>query len=150
MNSPKMGNFSNMIKKTYVGFVDSKDWPHFSWSIQIGTELFNYKTGIGHATPRWDARTLKPNKKPAGKEVLLENDRWLHIPSNDDILESLFSDAEAGMVSFNEFCMNYGYSNDSLKALDTYRACMGTTERLRRALGPSFESERKRIHERIA
>lgn len=40
-------------------------------------------------------------------------------------------DAEAGQKSIDEFCDDLGYDNDSIKALDVYRACMKTAQKLR-------------------
>ena len=48
-----------------------------------------------------------------------------------DILSCLYWDSLSGSESFNDFCDNYGYDNDSLKALDIYRNCMDTATKLR-------------------
>lgn len=52
-------------------------------------------------------------------------------PDHDSILECLYYDTLAGQDSFDEFCDNHGYSNDSLKALDVYRACMDNARKLK-------------------
>lgn len=44
-------------------------------------------------------------------------------PSLDNVLYSLYMDAQAGAMSFSEFCSDFGYDNDSISALNTYRAC---------------------------
>lgn len=52
-------------------------------------------------------------------------------PTGLDILASLSNDAQAAECSFEDFCDNYGYSNDSLKALDIYRACALNAKKLK-------------------
>lgn len=122
------------IKVDYVGkAVDTDDgceWPHFLWNVTIsyksGFWAFPYKCGMGHiekkpgalpmpnppyrkgtiAYAEWEARNTRPKK-----------------PSNSDIMYSILTDAEAGNLSFNEWCDNYGYSNDSVKAFNTYQTC---------------------------
>jgi hypothetical protein len=151
-------------KIQYTGFRDDKEWPCFAWRVTIGAESFEYRTGIGHATPYakgariesliLDARNgvqssrygFSRNPKP-DRETLPESSLqvWLHVPPMDEVLDCLFSDAEAGAESFDDFCSNFGYSSDSLKALDMYRACMETAKQLRRALGSEYETQRERI-----
>lgn len=125
----------------FQGLRDDDKWKHFAWRVTINGEAFNYRTGMGHATPRLS----KKRKKPLGPCVT-----WVHIPAIDDILEALFLDVVAGSESFNEFCINSGYDSDSLKAFDIYRACMDIAARLRKALGAEFETERQRIEERYS
>lgn len=136
----------------YIGFVESKEWSHFAWVVEINGERFDYKTGIGHGTPKHGKgkgvkqtvyESEKPNKRPIGS--VDAGEYWANTPKIDDILHCLFLDSQAGNESFDEFCDNSGYSNDSLKALDAYRACMDTAKRLRKALGVEYESEKARI-----
>ena len=85
------------------------------WSVSIWYENQGkcwttcYHTGLGH---RKKGRLVKPKKA--------------------DVLYCLFSDAELGSYSFNDFCDYLGLSNDSFKAFDSYKACMETAENLRR------------------
>lgn len=44
-------------------------------------------------------------------------------PAITDVMHALLSDAEAIDQSFKDWCDNYAYSDDSLKAFDTYRQC---------------------------
>lgn len=102
---------------------DDKSWSHFAWSIKIGKELFNYRMGLAH---------VDKFKRPVAPKV-------------DEVLHSLFLDAQCGSLSFNDFCSEFGYDNDSISAFDTYRACMESGEKLRRALGPEYTKEKERI-----
>lgn len=51
-------------------------------------------------------------------------------PTADTLLESLVSDANAGMEDFEEFCSNFGYDADSREAHKTWTACQSIGERL--------------------
>lgn len=138
------------FKVSYQGKRDTKgiEWAHFAWLVEINGAVFQYRTGLGHATARRNSWNYQG--KPKDKAVICLDTEWVHVPAQDDILECLFSDADAGAESFNDFCDNFGYSNDSLKALDTYRACMETANTLRKALGAEYQTERARIAARNA
>ena len=51
-------------------------------------------------------------------------------------LHSLTLDADADGMSFRDWCDNFGYSDDSLNALDIYRECCKTAEQLRKVFKP--------------
>jgi hypothetical protein len=137
------------FKVTYQGKREiGQEWAHFAWLVEINGETFEYRTGLGHATSRHNKLGMAYHKKPVtlqGKEVIALPNEWVHVPSADDVLHCLFSDADAGAYSFDDFCDNLGYSNDSLKALDTYRACMESSKKLRKALGKEYGAESARI-----
>lgn len=78
------------------------------WGNKLGQWRIDYKTGTG----------------------LRKNGR-IKKPAVQDVLHSLFSDAMAGNLSFNDWCDEYGYSNDSISALNTYKQCCDTAEKLR-------------------
>ncbi len=44
-------------------------------------------------------------------------------PSAASVLHSLLLDAEACSMSFSDWCDNFGYDADSIKALNTYQQC---------------------------
>lgn len=44
-------------------------------------------------------------------------------PTAASVLSCLLSDAQAGDMKFGEFCSEFGYDSDSIKALETHRAC---------------------------
>jgi hypothetical protein len=62
-------------------------------------------------------------------------------PRAADVLCCLLSDADAIKESFNSWCDNFGYSNDSMKALKTYQACCDTGEKMRALLGGKVMEE---------
>ena len=57
-------------------------------------------------------------------------------PNKKDVLNSMLLDDVSG-IDFNEFCCEFGYDNDSIKALKTYKACQRETK----ALHNMFDSD---------
>ena len=62
----------------------------------------------------------------------------LSKPQLHGALHSLLMDAQSGEETFPDFCANYGYDEDSRKALDIYLACQKTGADLRRVLGSDY------------
>ena len=62
-------------------------------------------------------------------------------PKVADILYSLLSDASAEQRNFYEWCSDYGYSLDSISALNTYRACLDTAAALRKCFSYELLAE---------
>lgn len=58
-----------------------------------------------------------------GKEQLDESDYM-------NALNCVLSDSYAAQCSFKDFCSEFGYSDDSIKALKTYKECKRNAERL--------------------
>lgn len=130
-------------------------WECFMWIVSINGEQFEYNAGLAHFTPYVGKKDgsretvhdsmYKKNKKPENSLANGELEGWLHVPQLNDVLECLFLDASSGQDSFNDFCDNCGYSNDSLKALDIYRACMAIVPKLRKALGEKYNAVKEEI-----
>lgn len=111
----------------YAGETTRDDnWQCDQWSVTIswrndrGTGQFttDYFTGLGlrrKAKRSWakDAQPVKPKVA--------------------DVLYSMFMDASAAEYNFDDWCDCYGYSNDSIKALNIYKQCMNTAAMLRKA-----------------
>lgn len=136
-------------KIEFVGYRDEENWKHYAFRVYINEVAFDYKVGIGHAVNRWQVKkpgqfNVKPIK-PDNSVLCSVTDSWVKVPNIDEVLHCLFMDADCGSYSFNEFCDNMGLSNDSLKALDSYRACMDYTIKLRKALGKDYSIEKERI-----
>lgn len=132
---------------TYMGQGDKEGWKHFQWSISINGVSFQFNTGLGHITPYYKKHSIGKNPKPANSLANADLQGWLHVPTLESVLECLFSDADCGTQSFNDFCDNMGYSTDSLKALDIYRECMEVAPKLRKALGNEYNAALERIQE---
>lgn len=117
------------VKIDYVGEVPSKwdtDTPRTvdQWRVTLsskaGFHSFDYFTGLGlRSKPRdsWD--TPKPKK-----------------PKVADVLHSLILDASAADENFHDWCANYGYSDDSIKAMNAYKACLEVAQALRKHFSP--------------
>jgi hypothetical protein len=61
-------------------------------------------------------------------------------PTIEEVLSSLMSDAScADGETFEGFCDGLGYSSDSIKALNTYNACVKTARELRDLLGVHYD-----------
>jgi hypothetical protein len=95
-------------------------WPCDQWEVQFqnGRRLWatDYYTGMGRRKPAPEEWDVKYRPTP---------------PKAADVVKSLLLDAEANSQSFADWCENLGYSEDSLKAFDTYRACCEIGKKLR-------------------
>ncbi len=134
------------MKITYLGLFNER----FTYRAEINGHAFDYFTGIGwsefarqnpdatkytalngtETEALFKAQTLRAQNKLSDRLGFARR-AFRRNPEEADILECLQSDVEAGRMSFDEFCDTFGYDNDSLKALDTYRACMETAQKLR-------------------
>ncbi len=59
-------------------------------------------------------------------------------PNREDVLSALLSDAQAGEKTFADFCADFGYDEDSRRALRTWSACRAMSRKLRRLLGTHY------------
>ena len=120
------------VKITYVGQTKRDDWDCDQWRVEItyknargsGFWTTDYFTGLGlrHKPKQaWlDARPVKPT-----------------IAS---VLHSLFLDASAADYNFADWCDEYGYSDDSIKALNIYKQCLDVAAHLRKAFDADTRS----------
>ena len=118
------------VKIRYVGEVPSR-WTSSpnrttvdQWVITVFDEdgchhMFDYFTGLGR-------RQWLNNPKP---------------PKVADVLYSLLTDASAEQRNFHEWCSDYGYSTDSISALNTYRSCLDTAHALHKCFSPELLAE---------
>lgn len=112
-------NFADLpFTVDYIGRIMEKEWPHFAWNCTFtypnGCFTITFKTGIGRI-----------NTEARGQAVI-------ERPSKADVMHCLLSDADAGDRSFNDWCDEFGYSNDSISAFKTYQACCETAVNLRK------------------
>lgn len=128
------------VKIEYVAEVPSK-WDDTrktnvdQWRVTIssraGAHSFDYFTGLGLRTKtyfgygrKWDAMRKKHyDDKPKKPKVA-------------DVLHSLIMDASAADENFHDWCANFGYSDDSIKAMNTYKACLEVAVALRKHFSP--------------
>lgn len=113
------------VKITYVGeTVRDNSWKCDQWRVELsnksGMWSTDYFTGLGLRTkPRTSWDQPRPKK-----------------PTIADVLYSLFTDASAADYNFSDWCDTFGYSDDSIKALNTYKACLETATALRKYFSP--------------
>jgi len=135
------------VKIDYVGEVPSKwddsqktmvDQWRVTLSSKAGFHSFDYFTGLGLRGPRtekvWDGGP-EPRKGTLMWERL-EASRKPQKPKVADVLHSLIMDASAADENFHDWCANYGYSDDSIKAMNTYKACLEIAVALRKHFSP--------------
>lgn len=108
---------------TYCGQTKRDNWECDAWRVRLanGKQIMetDYFTGLGLRSKKVHFVASKPV-----------------APKSADVLHSLTLDSTAGDQSFFDWCAEYGYSDDSLKALDTYRACCKIAQDLRRIFKP--------------
>lgn len=102
------------VKFEYIGLSEKQ----FNFRVTIGKHEFKYFMGLGHA--RNEKAVKNYGVEPLPKQ-----------PTENDFLECIFSDAEAGEMLFKDFCDNFGYSDDSIKALEIYRECQNSAMKVR-------------------
>ena len=120
MNFEFLKNIKHEAKFSH--FQDEKECPRYVFNCFINGEKFEYSMGIGHA---------KNGKCRA--------------PKLEEVLHCLFSDYSCASDTFEEFCSYLGYSDDSIKAFETYRACQKSGERLKKALKGEFYTIKEEI-----
>lgn len=137
------------MKITYLGIRQNQ----FRYLVELNGHTFDYSTGLGWvrfegkkpegcAALRQDEIEIVTQSSAAYRRPQFGENVWRKAPSEGDILECLQGDVEAGQMSFNEFCDTFGYDNDSLKALDVYRACMETARKLRGFVFPQKNEDK--------
>ena len=136
-----------------------KEWQHDLFYIVFTAknhkvEGFEYKTGIGHriTPPTYkngrqafgysteQQRELKKLRELIGKSGLIEakkavtkcvtNKEAITMPTQASVLYGLVLDSSAGDESLPDWCDNYGYDSDSMKALSIYNACIENAKKL--------------------
>ena len=96
----------------------------------------DYFTGLGHRKPAKGAPADK------GRPGTLYREQWEkrylepQAPDAADVLYSLVLDAQADSESFPDWCADFGYSDDSIDAFETYRACCDIGRQLRTVFRP--------------
>lgn len=113
------------VKIDYVGeTIRDNSWKCDQWRISITSKAgfwsTDYFTGTGlRRKPKASWDSPKPVK-----------------PKVADVLYSLFNDAQASDLNFHDWCDEYGYSDDSIKAMNTYKQCLEIATYLRKHFSP--------------
>lgn len=128
------------------------------WEVSINGQIFEFWMGLGHRKPK-NSHHVESLKNQFGKNCfnpsysmrkpVAEAYVKYYVPTPptlDDVLYCLISDAEAMEMGFEDWCDNFGYSTDSMKAMDTYRTCQKNGFKLKKA-GINIEAERDRLQD---
>ena len=120
-----MGKLDNVIvNPIYVGKDNKDGWECFKWDVGIhyGRNVMEipYYMGLGLA----------------GIE-----------PSLEDVMTSLSLDSLSTNMSFDDFCSEFGYDNDSIKALKLYEQCKEDDVRLRKLFGEDYDEIMEEVAE---
>lgn len=120
------------VKIEYVGeTVRDGEWKCDQWRVSLSNKngfwSTDYFTGLG-------LRKLKKGSLPASvhklKKGTLAYESWERSslvptkPSIADVMYSLVLDASAADSNFHDWCADFGMSDDSIKALNTYKQCL--------------------------
>lgn len=73
----------------------------------------------------------------------------LRPPTVADVLYSLFTDAASADQNFSDWCADFGYSDDSIRALNIYKACTEIAQNLRRQFDPATRAQIQSIIEEM-
>ena len=101
---------------TYVGEVYKDNWNGQlcdQWRVSFTDKIDNRRMSTGFFTGIGSRKDGKPEK-----------------PKAASVLHSLLMDTYAIDSSFEDWCNDYGYDTDSIKALKTYKACRSIGERM--------------------
>ena len=121
--------------------VKDNNWTCDEWRIKIGDMRTSYFTGIGHRKPKKYASKNTFRRGTIGYAAWERDNLIPSAPCAADVIYSLISDAEAGDMSFNDWCDNYGYSSDSISAFNTYQQCCAIGQDLRKV----FTAEQRSV-----
>lgn len=84
------------------------------------------------STNYWTGSGLRKNGRPK-------------CPKIADVLYTLFSDASAADYNFSDWCSEFGYSDDSISALNTYKQCLEIATALRKYFDAETRSKIQEI-----
>ncbi len=101
--------YSGEVTKADWG-IDGKGQRVDAWRVLfgVGPRWFEYFTGLG----------CRKDGAPV-------------VPSSASVLYSLLADAEAENMTFEEWCAEFGYNSDSIKANNIYKTCLEIAEALK-------------------
>jgi len=139
--SQKLTEWFNEFSVFYTGENNQDDWKYDGWKITITgpnkkKQTFDYKTGLGHrelsAIDKQRCKTYKYQVGSIAYKNYIRTASWvIYKPCEADVLYCLLSDTDAGMCTFSEFCNEFGYDSDSIKAFKTYQACQESTDKIK-------------------
>jgi hypothetical protein len=145
-----LGSIGILYNPVYVGNFDhNTEWKHDLFSVSFNDKvkpliITEFMTGIGYRDQRskFSMSFVTKLKNSINNNYCLNCvnsgapksfQRYVAAPTSASVLYSLLSDASCVEYGFLDFCDNLGYSNDSIKALDMFKACEVTARDLKKA-----------------
>ena len=127
------------VKIDYVGETTREnDWKCDQWRVSVTTKAGFWSTDYFSGTGL--RREVKGNRAFDVKTHKIVGNKWIPAepvkPKIADVLYSLFSDSQAADLNFNDWCAEFGYSDDSIKSLNTYKQCLEIGTMLRKHFSP--------------
>lgn len=116
-----INNLQNVNIK-YVGQTNRNAWDCDAWVVFIGDDTFEYYTGMG----------FRKNNRPVHPKVA-------------DFMYCVMVDLDSVDMSFTDWCANFGYSDDSLKALNTYQQCCENAKKLKKHFSSTQLTEMREL-----
>lgn len=101
------------LKSKSADWKETADHWHITFFHDGGSFTTDYYTGSGH------------RKQKHGRDFAVK-------PDIKDVIYSLFMDSSAEHENFNDWCANFGYSDDSISALNIYKECLESGRKLRK------------------
>ena len=119
-------------------------------NITLDYEMTDHNPNMGD--PNWPAHhykvTLKRDKTIEGERVRRQLTTYFsmgygisHEPYAHDVIDCLASDAAGwhNARDFNDWCGDYGYDTDSIRALRTYETLQKQAKHLQRFMGDLYD-----------
>lgn len=124
------------IKCSYKGQVLRDDWKADKWIFKIQGKTFDYYTGLGLRYKDESEYHLESPYDTTCRTQLLGH---IRKPSVYDLFYAICLDAIFGEDTFEGFCANCGYDEDSRRAYATWQTCQETAMQLKR-LGVDYHA----------
>lgn len=127
---PFSARYSGEVTKADWG-IDGKGQRVDAWRVNVGGFETDYFSGLGNRGPA--PKPTDGGPPPRRGTLLYEQLEALRepvTPSAAGVLYGLLLDAAAGGMSFSEWCGEFDYSDDSIKALNIYKQCEETAREL--------------------
>jgi hypothetical protein len=136
---------ATLVRKPIDRNAKSDDWQksayHFSCIIRRGDQSLTTDYFMGHAhetIPAWIKRQYDNPRSSYDLEQRAKHAQPIP-PKVADVVSALVRDSSACDMPFDDWCDEYGYSNDSIKARDTYDQCQRLGSKIRRLLASAIK-----------
>lgn len=119
-------------------------------SVKINSRYVGMSTADEMDRPTFPMRHYRVTLTHNGKRRTFDfymGTALLDGPDLVDVVSSLLSDMDAGSMSFEEFCSEFGYNSDSIKALKIHKACQRNAERVKVIFGDDIEAFREAVED---